>query len=469
MEEVSLTECWHVISRHRSLVAVFATVTALVALVVLMLVPRTYRGQAVLIFPSEGQSSASGMLSRLAGIPSISDLGITSSNDPGVYTEILKSDTLARQVIDDLGLSSVDIKSDDLRQLIEVTVKKSGGMEIDCYVPTAWVKGNKISWLAKHHPGGSADSKTAYLAAELTNAYIKRLKDFDKEHSLSANQRNRVFLEGEVKKTGEQLADAEDTFRHFREKHPALPPPETAAQQVEQLITVRSRQIESETELRSTEQSIEEAKNVIADQDIILSAGKVIQANPVVIELKSQLAQAEVRRAQLLENMTDIAPDVVAATQEIDKIREKIDQEVPKVTSSETLQINPVHQSLVQNLAGLEIQKSGVQARLDALSGVMSSLENEIAGFAKDQMTYIRLERDVKALEAVYTSLLASLSQAKVTEAKEPEGFTVLDWAMPESKPIKPRVKLTVAAAFAFGIIFGSLAALVRDGKRRSR
>ncbi|HOK53305.1 MAG TPA: GNVR domain-containing protein, partial [Armatimonadota bacterium] len=134
-----------------------------------------------------------------------------------------------------------------------------------------------------------------------------------------------------------------------------------------------------------------------------------------------------------------------------------------------TLQINPVRQALVQDLAVMEIKKSGVQARIDALNGIMTRMERDIADVAKDQMQYVRLMRDVKALEIVYTSLLTELSQAKVAEAREPNGFTVLDWATPEKRHIKPRAKLTIAAGLLLGFIFGSLVAILLESKHPTK
>lgn len=464
MDDINLTDYLLVIWRRRFMVGAIAMIAALIALVTLLLTPYTYRGKAVLIFPSQEQSSALGVLSKL-GISGVGDLGMSSSGGVGLYTEILKSRTLSEQVSRDLRLGAALEDISELQDKVDVTPTKEGALQICCYAPSSWVKNGKLK---REFDGDTLERQTANLAAELTNAYIRRLQDFDRQHSMSTSQRNRKFLEGEVVKTREELTDAEDTLRKFKESHPAMPPPETMSQQVEQLISLRTKQIEAEAELRETEESAAEARGVIDDQEAVLEASRVIQENPVVSQLKSRLAQAEVLRAKLLEDMTEKSPDVIAASQEIEKIQEQIKSEIPKITSSETMQINPVRQSLVQNLAQLEIKKSGVQARLDTLGLVLGRVEGEISSIAKDQMRYVRLMREAKALEAVYTSLLTQLSQAKVIEAKEPEGFTVLDWATAERFHYKPKIKLTLAASFMLGLIAGCLAALIRESSRPS-
>jgi len=463
MDEINLTEYLLVIWRRRVLVGSIAAIAALIALVMLLMAPHTYRGKAVLIFPRQEQSSALGLLSKL-GVSGIGDFGGSGSN-VGLYMEVLKSRTLSEQVSRDLQLNAVIEDVSELQDKIDVTPTKEGALQICCYAPSSWIKKGKLK---RKLEGDTIERQTANFAAELTNAYVRKLQEFDRQHTMSASRRNREFLEGEVAKTRKELIDAEDALRKFKESHPAMPPPETMNQQVEQLITLRTKQIEAEAELRETEKSVTEAKGIVEDQEVVLAASRVIQENPVVSQLKSRLAQAEVLRARLLEDMTEKSPDVIAATQEIEKIQEQIKSEIPKIIASETMQINPVRQSLVQNLAQLEIKKSGVQARLDTLGMVIKRVESEISSIAKDQMRYVRLMREAKALESVYTSLLTQLSQAKVLEAKEPEGFTVLDWATAERFHYKPKIKLTLAASFMLGLIAGCLLAIIRESSRPS-
>ncbi|MEN6372749.1 MAG: Wzz/FepE/Etk N-terminal domain-containing protein [Armatimonadota bacterium] len=465
MEDINLIDYLQVIWRRRMMVIVIGIIILLVALVTLLLTPHTYRSKAVLIFPNSKQSSAAGLLSSM-GVPNIGDFDMSSSNSPEMYMGILKSRTLSEEVGRELKLGKIAGDYSSLQNGIEVLKTKEGTMEIYFSVPSTWVeKGNPGIKLE----GSNADEKTASLSAEMVNTYIRKLQEFDKDHSFSSGHRKREFLEKEVDKTRRELSAAENTLRKFKEANPALPPPETESQQVEQLISLRTMQIEAETEARETEKSIEEAKATVKDHETVIEASKVVEENAVVSQLKSKLADAEVLRASLLEDMTEKSPDVVAATHDIEKIKEQIKAEVPKITASETLQINPVRQELVQELAQFEIKESGVQARLDTLNKILTRVENEIAGNARNEMRYIRITRDVKALEAVYTSLLTQLSQAKVLEAKDPEGFTVLDWAVAEKCYYKPKVKITLAAACLLGLVMGCIAALIVESSRPTK
>jgi uncharacterized protein involved in exopolysaccharide biosynthesis len=465
MEEINLTDYFLILIKRRRTLIKLAFFAVLISGILLFLTPSTYRGRALLIFPEDKKSGASGLISQLAGLPSISDL-VASGNTPGIYTQVLNSRNASQYVANSLGLSASKIDYGKLQKQLNVSVNKDGAMEICCYAPSSWVKSNKINWLDKKLPKGSINEKTAVLAAEMTNRYIQYLRDFDKQHSLTTTRRNREFLETEVEKTKKQLSEDENALRKFKETHPVVPPSDTISQQIEQVIDIRTKQLEAETALNEANRSVQEARVLVDDQDTIQSAIKVIQENPVVSSLKQDLAKAEVNRAQLLENMTENHPSVVAITEQIAEIRQKISEEVAQVTTSETLQLNPTKQVLVQQLATLEIGRSGVEARHAALKEVMSNLEKEISSLAKDQMTLVRLSRDAKASEIVYTSLLTELSRARVAESKEPDGFTVVDEAVPEGKRFKPKRLLTITAALFFGLIIGSFIAILQEGSQ---
>lgn len=471
MEEIDLREYLQIVLSRRRFIIAISFGLALVTFVGLKLCPRSYEGSARLIFPKASESGP-GLLSQLGALQGVADIGGNGLSSPGMYTDILTSRRLSENVIRELDLSEVDVTPEDLQESMRLENTKSGGLQVACYASTKWVKSKKLEWLdsIEELQNASVDKKTAYLASRMTNTYLKELQNYDELHALSTGRRHRVFLHGEVEKTKHQLNIAEEVLRHFREKHPVLAPPETSSEQVKQVIELRKMQIEAASELSDAARSVEEAKSAVADQKELVSAAKIIQENPVVSTLKLQLADAEVHKAELLENMTEKHPDVVAASDEIEKLREKIKKEVTSVVQNETIEVNPVRQALIQEMTTLDIKRSGIQARVSTLNESMAGIEKEISADAKSQLEYVRLFRDVKALEGVYASLLTEYSKAKVEEAKEPEGFTVLDEAVPQKYPAKPRVKLAAAAAFMLGLFGSSFAVILQEfgrGKKR--
>lgn len=464
MDEIGLSDFFNMLHRRRRMIAAVTAIALAIAVAYLVVTPKTYRGKVTVLLQRDQTSPGAGIMSQLSGIPGVGGgLAAGLMSEPAMYAEILRSRTLAERVIGDLQLAPAGIEASDLQELVQVDTSKDSSMKVSCYAPTNWVADGKIGWLHNKYPDESAARLTARLAAAIANTYVDELRTYDRTHALTSGRRNTIFLREEVKKTRGQLAKSEESLRKFQADHPTLPPPGTGAEQMKEIVDLRSAQMETESQLRETARSADEAKGLAADEEVVQSAAKVIEENPVITELKNELAKSEVERARMLENMTDKHPDVIEKDQEIAKTRERIHQEVARVTKSETLQLNPIRQSIVEKLAELEVKKSGLEARAKAMNQIMAKTEAGISRQATDEMRYVRLLRDVKAFEMVYTSLVTQLSDAKIKEAKNPEEFTILDPAMPEKKHFKPKAKLTLVAAVVLGLMAGCFIAAVQE------
>ncbi len=467
MEEIGLSDYIDMLLRRRGIVAAAAMIAVVFGVLFILVTPRTFRGKTTILFPQQQQTS--GLMSQRTGRPAIGAASLSGMSGVGMYSQILKSRTLASDVVRELGLEAAGVDAETLLEQVEVDASYEGSLKLSCYALSSWVKTGKITWLDSKYPNEDTKRHTARLAAEITNTYIDALEQYDREHALNSGRNRRVFLESEVNTTREQLTKTEERLRKFIAAHPTVPPPDAASEQVKSIIGMRTLELQAETELREATESIEEAKNVAAGEHVTQSVSRVVTQNPIVSNLKQQITDAEVTRAMLLENFTEKHPDVVAIDQEIEKSREKMREEVSRVTGNETFALNPVRQVVIQNLAGLEIKRSGLEARVQAMNDAMTRVERGISDKAAAQIQYVRLLRDVKALEVVYMSLLADFSNAKVTEAKDPHTFTVLDYAVPEKGPIKPKTKLVLLGSLLLGLMFGSFVAIVNETRRMEK
>jgi len=69
----------------------------------------------------------------------------------------------------------------------------------------------------------------------------------------------------------------------------------------------------------------------------------------------------------------------------------------------------------------------------------------------------------MRAAESVYTTLLTELAKARVTEGLDADRFIVLDEAVPERKPAKPKISLVLAGAIIMGLFLSGWIALIQE------
>jgi tyrosine-protein kinase Etk/Wzc len=104
-----------------------------------------------------------------------------------------------------------------------------------------------------------------------------------------------------------------------------------------------------------------------------------------------------------------------------------------------------------------------------ALSSQIASLQAQQEQFNKHVMTLpdteqsaLRLLRDVRVDTELYTNLLDSAQQLRIVKAGQVGNVRVVDYAVAEDSPVKPKRVVVVALAAALGLIAGTAAAFVK-------
>ncbi len=183
--------------------------------------------------------------------------------------------------------------------------------------------------------------------------------------------------------------------------------------------------------------------------------------SPAISDLRIQLANLEVQRATLLEDFTEIHPDVVSLDQQIDKMKKEIGSEVSGIIAGTDGSASLAHQELLKQLVLLQVTRDGLESRQSAMHKAMTALEKQLSGLPVEEMAYARLIRDVKTTEAVYTTLLAEQAKARVIEGRDTENFIVLDRAIAARSPASPRMMLTLFGAGMLGVMLGVFGAII--------
>lgn len=445
MEEISLLDYLELLLRRKWTIVAVTLIVVLVTGVMLAVMPRVYEGQTILLFPQQRDGGIGSQLGQIAGLSLLG--GASGLQSSGMYVIVLQSRTVNENVYKRLGLDRYGVEIKDLKKCVGVSLPKEGGMVIKCQAPTSWLRG--------HVPGKELGRQTAQLTADIANSYVSELQIYDRSSSFSMGKKNRLFIESQLMRTKEELTLAEDRLEKFQEAHPTLAPPDKSSAYTDQARDLASKRIETEVAIRDAEGQLSKARATWkAGAPENISAEAVIDS-PAISGLQADLAKLEVERATILENFTETHPRVVSLDQEIQKTYDRIHAEVNRVMSGKAGSADPAHQELLRQLVLLEISRDGMEARKSALNGAMSDLEHYLSGLPAEEVAYARLLREVNAAETVYTTLLAEHAKAQVQEGKDIGNFTVLDEAVAQEEPAKPRVKITLLAALLFGCMLG--------------
>lgn len=102
-----------------------------------------------------------------------------------------------------------------------------------------------------------------------------------------------------------------------------------------------------------------------------------------------------------------------------------------------------------------------IQQQLAQVQQASNRLNGSIDKLPQAQKDLLRLERDAKVNTELYISLLNNAQELKIAEAGTVGNVRIIDFAVPNNKPVAPKKALIVAVSAVLGLMLGIFAALV--------
>lgn len=199
-EELGLFDLLLVLAKFRKMIISLTLGFALLATVIVFLLPKTYTGNATILPPQQSQSATlsqlSGQLGMLAGLAGAS-LGGKKNSD--LYIGMLKSRHVADKLVERFKLAQVyDEKlMTETRRCLEDATRVTSGKEGIISI--------------------EVDDRDPARAAALANAYVEELQALTQSLAVTEASRRRLFFENQLKLTREALSKAELALKQSQE------------------------------------------------------------------------------------------------------------------------------------------------------------------------------------------------------------------------------------------------------------
>ncbi len=198
-DEISLIDLAIALGEEKKTILKVAGGAAALAVVASLLMTPIFTAKTVMMPPQQQQSGAASALASLGALAGLAGgaAGIKSPDE--MYVAFLQSEGLQNALIQKLGLKErFEAKTlQDARNALKGSVrvvsdKKSGLITIE------------------------TDDKEPEFAAKLANAHVEELRNLMGRLAVTDAQQRRVFYEEQIRKTQEELANAEAQFRHAK-------------------------------------------------------------------------------------------------------------------------------------------------------------------------------------------------------------------------------------------------------------
>lgn len=443
-EKLELLEYWRSIVKRKKQIIGFGLVVALLAAVIVFVMTPVYRSTATVLIES-----------NKANLLSIEDVysGISQNREHfQTQVEIIKSREVAIKTIGKLKLWEHEefdprAKGDSWRASIgfsdepkEWTEKLLAEAVYDNFSRRLSVEPIRLSQLARV----SFESSDAELAARVANAAADVYIENDLEARFRLTRQATSWLQDQLTDLRKKLNESEKTLQDFREREGIVDLKSVtqsgAGRQIEEVM---GRLVEARMKRAEAENSYKQIKSAPKGAD--LTSLPAVLRNPIVADAKRAEGIAERKLSEVSQRYGKEHPRYVQAEGELESARDNLRRQVDSVIASV--------------IREYEVAR-GTESTLE---GVLNSAKGSVQTLNRKEGELSIYEREVEASRQMYDMFIKRTKETNVAGDLQTAIARVVDPAVVQAAPVKPKKAQIVVIAFVLGIFLGMLAALLRD------
>jgi len=211
----------------------------------------------------------------------------------------------------------------------------------------------------------------------------------------------------------------------------------------------KARRIAAEQELRS-----QYARNEYEEMQ------RVMATNPVLQQLRIDLARAQAELQKELQTKAERHPDVVALKAQIAEIEARMRTESEQILNSQTRSRNPIRDAALQAYISARVAEEAAAKRAQAYYEPLQRAMADLADMPRKEAGLARHELAARTAEQVYNLYLQKLEEARAKErGAQAATLTLLD--PPQVFAVPKQTGLKVALALLLSLLLASSVALL--------
>lgn len=270
------------------------------------------------------------------------------------------------------------------------------------------------------------------VAAKVVNAIADTYAFSNLEKRTETNSTTGAFLQKRIAELQQQIRTAEERLVNYAKNNQIISLDPNQNTVVERLSGLNQQLLEAENERKSAEAAYNAANapgaaNALADADLK-------QAN----EIEAKLIDLRQKRALLLVEATEEAPEVKEVDQQISELERQFKDLRGRKSATLMTNLNTRYQQALQREQLL--RRSFQEQRAQTLS------QNEAA------INYRIIQQEIETNKQLLNGLLQGAKENDVVLAGKPNNISVVDYALAPDSPVGPNRARTVLAAFFLSI-----------------
>ena len=386
-------------------------VTVATTAAVSLWLPKEYTATATLIVDSKSKDPFTGQLMPAQMFPGYMATQVDVIGSPQVATRVVK------------GLKLTD-SAGAREQFMDATEGK-GTIEQwmgDVLLKKLSVEPSRESSLIRVSFTGTDPQFSSIIANAFAKAYIETSLDL----RLAPARQTAAWFD-------QQITQLRDNLDQAQQKLTAYQREKGIVESDERLDVETRRMAELSGQMIAAQSASYDASSRTRDS----AALPEVINNPVVQNLKAQVAQGEGKLAELSNRVGANHPDYVRLKAEVDSYRARLANELSTATR------------------GVGATAGAARERFNELTAAFERQKAKILELKQEREEASRLARDVENAQRIYDSALQRYGQSRMEAQSTQTDIAVLTPATPPTEPSKPRVFLNILLSLFLGSLLG--------------
>ena len=273
------------------------------------------------------------------------------------------------------------------------------------------------------------------VAEKVVNAIAEVYVFSNLEKRTEANSTTGDFLQKRIAELQQQIRTSEERLVNYAKNNQIISLDPNQNTVVERLAGLNQQLLQAENERKTAEAAYNAAKVPDAANALVDDGGKQNA------DLEAKLIELRQKRALLLVDATEEAPEVKEVDQQITELDKQLKDQRSRKSATLLTNLNTRYQQALEREQSL--RKAFEQQRAQTLS------QNEAA------INYRIIQQEIETNKSLLNGLLQGAKENDVVLAGKPNNISIVDYALTPDTPVGPNRTRTVIAAFFLSIGLG--------------
>jgi tyrosine-protein kinase Etk/Wzc len=316
-----------------------------------------------------------------------------------------------------------------------------------------------------------AQALSPFEASYVVNTWMEAYRAMDIKESQGEVTAVRAFLEEKLKGVQETLVESENALKNYKEMNKVTELTAETEQMIKQAAEFEALYQAAKTDLEANEKRLEYLQNQLSESQRAMLDEKTSISSPVIQELQKQMAQLIADKASYEQQLkgagynTSSNPKLMQMEQRLKGIQESIMAETKKLVLSGAVGLNPMELSisLFNTVIQIKTENGSLKARTATLSQIVEKYNKSMNSLPEKTLRLAQLQREAQVNNTIFMMLREKYEENRIAEAGQIGSVRIVDRAKPPKFPIKPKKKMNFLLGMLVGLGLGVGMTFVRE------